>query len=282
MRPSSSDGRPGLDHRPGGHQADHDYWTKPGRRATPRSTGECGGDFNRCRALVGEKIAENSPEDLRFLNQICAQWHHDALGYLARSSTCRSRHHAAETWRRSVGPGGRAGRLRRPQGPRRLVRRPAADRTHPPDRHRGGPGVRPHRGVVHLPHRLRRTSASPRRTQPPATPTSPPAGAPRRRLARPGPGCISLGGGHAGGRLRPRGAIEHYDSTSTAVADVAVGEDDHGIWCAGWVRPGTSDDVVTRCGPATSPGTGARSAASMEMIAALGGQRRRFPRRCCA
>jgi hypothetical protein len=39
------------------------------------------GDFNRCRALVGEKIAKNSPEDMRFLNQICAQWHHDALGY---------------------------------------------------------------------------------------------------------------------------------------------------------------------------------------------------------
>jgi hypothetical protein len=33
-------------------------------------------------------------------------------------------------------------------------------------------------------------------------------------------------------------AAEHYDNTGAAVADVAVGNDAHGIWVAGAVRPG--------------------------------------------
>ena len=35
--------------------------------------------------------------------------------------------------------------------------------------------------------------------------------------------------------------IEHYDRTSAAVADIAVGEDEHGIWAAGWMRPGWTE-----------------------------------------
>jgi 2'-5' RNA ligase len=58
-------------------------------------------------------------------------------------------------------------------------------------------------------------------------------------------GQISVGDGHAGPRMSVRGALHHYDSTSTAVADVTCGEDDHGIWVAGWIRPGTSDEMVT-------------------------------------
>ena len=59
----------------------HDYWTKPGQEGYAKIGWGVPGDFNRCRTLVGEKIAANSPEDMRFLNQICAQWHHDALGF---------------------------------------------------------------------------------------------------------------------------------------------------------------------------------------------------------
>lgn len=59
----------------------HDYWTKPGQEGYEKINWGVPGDFNRCRVQVGAKIAENSPEDLRFLNQICAQWHHDAVGY---------------------------------------------------------------------------------------------------------------------------------------------------------------------------------------------------------
>lgn len=52
-------------------------------------------------------------------------------------------------------------------------------------------------------------------------------------------GQITLGTGHAPIDVNHRVATEHYDNTGTAVADVAVGNDAHGIWVAGSVRPGT-------------------------------------------
>lgn len=59
----------------------HDYWTKPGQPGYEKIRWGVGGDYRRCVAMVGEKIAKNSPEDMRFIKRICAQWHHDALGY---------------------------------------------------------------------------------------------------------------------------------------------------------------------------------------------------------
>lgn len=52
-------------------------------------------------------------------------------------------------------------------------------------------------------------------------------------------GQITLGTGHASLQLGASQAAEHYDNTGTAVADVAVGNDEHGIWVAGAVRAGT-------------------------------------------
>lgn len=59
----------------------HDYWTKKGQPGYAKIKWGTPGDFRRARALIGKKIGANSPEDLRFLNQIIAQWHYDALGY---------------------------------------------------------------------------------------------------------------------------------------------------------------------------------------------------------
>jgi hypothetical protein len=59
----------------------HDYWTKPGQPGYVKIGWGTPGDFARAKALIGEKIAKHSPEKMRFLNQIIAQWHHDALGY---------------------------------------------------------------------------------------------------------------------------------------------------------------------------------------------------------
>jgi hypothetical protein len=53
-------------------------------------------------------------------------------------------------------------------------------------------------------------------------------------------GQITLGTGHASLSLGASRATEHYDNTGTAVADVTVGNDAHGIWVAGAVRPGTA------------------------------------------
>lgn len=57
-------------------------------------------------------------------------------------------------------------------------------------------------------------------------------------------GHLTVGGGHAGPRLSASEALAHYDSTSMVVADVTCGEDEVGIWCAGWVRPGATEAQV--------------------------------------
>jgi hypothetical protein len=55
-------------------------------------------------------------------------------------------------------------------------------------------------------------------------------------------GTITLGTGHAstGGNLTAVQAMDHYDHTGTAVADVSTGEDKYGLWFSGAIRPGLS------------------------------------------
>lgn len=57
-------------------------------------------------------------------------------------------------------------------------------------------------------------------------------------------GNITLGGGHAPDGLRWAPAMRHYDNTCSVVADVACGEDEHGIWVHGAVREGVTDDQI--------------------------------------
>ncbi|MFD8226835.1 hypothetical protein ACFV16_21985 [Streptomyces massasporeus] len=56
-----------------------------------------------------------------------------------------------------------------------------------------------------------------------------------------GVGQITVGTGHAPLSYGYRAAADHYDNTGAAVADVAVGNDGHGIWVAGSIRPGTPE-----------------------------------------
>ena len=53
-------------------------------------------------------------------------------------------------------------------------------------------------------------------------------------------GQITLDGPHASLRLTPGAVMRHYDDTTTAVADVRVGEDAFGPWVAGALRPDVS------------------------------------------
>lgn len=57
-------------------------------------------------------------------------------------------------------------------------------------------------------------------------------------------GQITVGTGHASLNMDHRQASEHYDNTGAAVADVAVGNDAHGIWVAGAVRPSAGESRV--------------------------------------
>jgi len=57
-------------------------------------------------------------------------------------------------------------------------------------------------------------------------------------------GQLTLAGGHAGLEASAAEAAKHYDDTGSAFADVHAGEDKHGIWVSGALRPGTTPEQV--------------------------------------
>lgn len=57
-------------------------------------------------------------------------------------------------------------------------------------------------------------------------------------------GQITLAGGHAPMTADAAKAVAHYDDTASSVADVTVGEDEHGIWVSGGIRPGVDDEKI--------------------------------------
>ena len=57
-------------------------------------------------------------------------------------------------------------------------------------------------------------------------------------------GQLTLAGGHAPLSASASEAVEHYDNTNSAVADVTAGEDAHGIWISGGLRPGVTEEQI--------------------------------------
>lgn len=57
-------------------------------------------------------------------------------------------------------------------------------------------------------------------------------------------GCLTYGIGHANPRMRAAAATAHYDRPEAVVAYVNVGEDKHGIWYSGVLRPGVDRALV--------------------------------------
>lgn len=53
-------------------------------------------------------------------------------------------------------------------------------------------------------------------------------------------GPLTVGTNHAPLHMGTQEAIDYYANTGAAVADVAAGEDQYGIWVAGTIRPGAS------------------------------------------
>lgn len=82
-------------------------------------------------------------------------------------------------------------------------------------------------------------------------------------------GQITMATGHADLTASAHRAREHYDDTGVAVADVAAGEDPHGIWIAGAVRPGLDAGQVAALRAAKLSGDWRRYNGSLEMVAAL-------------
>lgn len=80
-------------------------------------------------------------------------------------------------------------------------------------------------------------------------------------------GTLVAGPRHADPQLAFQAAAAHYDDPSAAVAKVMAGEDDHGIWVAGWILPQASAQAVDvfRSNPVS--GDWRRVAGSLELIA---------------
>jgi hypothetical protein len=81
-------------------------------------------------------------------------------------------------------------------------------------------------------------------------------------------GALTVGGGHATPEAGYQAAVAHYDDVSTATACVFAGEDEHGIWVAGWVLPGAPEEAVAALTRAPLSGDWRRIGGNLEMIAA--------------
>jgi hypothetical protein len=90
-------------------------------------------------------------------------------------------------------------------------------------------------------------------------------------------GRITMGTGHAGANLSAFPAAEHYDNTGTVVADVAAGEDEHGIWLAGLLRPNVTAEQRAELLAATISGDWRWIGGNLEMVATLAVNTPGFP-----
>lgn len=81
-------------------------------------------------------------------------------------------------------------------------------------------------------------------------------------------GKLTVGGGHAGPNDSFTAAIEHYDNEGTAVASVFAGEDEYGIWVAGYILPTATQEQVQALQRSPISGDWRSVGGNLELIAA--------------
>lgn len=83
-------------------------------------------------------------------------------------------------------------------------------------------------------------------------------------------GQITMDTGHAPQNMGARPAAAHYDNTGAVVADVAVGEDEYGIWYSGRMRESATQEQIDALRAAGHvSGDWREIGGNLEMIAAL-------------
>ena len=216
----------------------HAYWTEKGQPGYEKIGWGVPGDFARCKVAVGEEIAENSPDKMRYMNQICAQWHYDALGWWPGRPTSGE----VEVMSGDPAPvlnlvasGGFC-------APSEWFKNPELDHATALTITEDGRvfGHLAQWGVCHI-------GFDGVCVDPPRSNTDYAYFLTGEVETDRGPiacGNITMDGPHAPLGMKARPAMAHYDNTCSVVADVTCGEDDHGIWVAGWVRPGVSEEKV--------------------------------------
>jgi len=80
-------------------------------------------------------------------------------------------------------------------------------------------------------------------------------------------GVLTVGGGHADPAAGVVAALAHYDDVGSAVARVNIGEDEHGIWVAGWVPPYADPDRVSQLADLDVSGDWRRVGGNLELVA---------------
>lgn len=80
-------------------------------------------------------------------------------------------------------------------------------------------------------------------------------------------GQLTLAGGHAPLTANAASAAKHYDDTASAIADVHMGEDDYGIWCAGSVRPDATEMQIRALRASAPSGDWRPINGSLELVA---------------
>ena len=90
-------------------------------------------------------------------------------------------------------------------------------------------------------------------------------------------GRITMDTMHAGRTLSAAGTITHYENTGAGVADVAAGEDAYGIWIAGAIRPGVTDEQVRTLRASPLSGDWRKVKGGLELMAALAVNMPGFP-----
>lgn len=81
-------------------------------------------------------------------------------------------------------------------------------------------------------------------------------------------GQLTLSGGHAPLSADAGAAAKHYDDTASSVADLNVGEDSHGIWMAGALRPDVDDTKVRALRASAPSGDWRPIGRGLELVAA--------------
>lgn len=90
-------------------------------------------------------------------------------------------------------------------------------------------------------------------------------------------GRITLDTLHAPRRAGAGAALSHYEDTGVAVADVAAGEDEWGVWVAGALRPGVTEEQVRVLRASPLSGDWRRIGGNLELVAALAVNSPGFP-----
>jgi len=80
-------------------------------------------------------------------------------------------------------------------------------------------------------------------------------------------GTLVAGPRHADAQLAFHAATQHYDDPSAAVARVMAGEDEFGIWVAGWMLPTASEEARATFLSSPVSGDWRRIGGNLEMIA---------------